>query len=265
MTGWAILKHSLRMMLANYGFVIFMSLLFSVALPASSFCVDWLKSAKFLPTWVQLASAFLLLDVVCLGIVLLFVSYVAVRWHRRIILGNTKRSWNLFRHGGLVLLYWWKLLGLSVLYIAFFVPFLFVYIQLLVGQSGGMLQIEMNSVFFLYILTGLWGCLALFIPLRLSPILVAAALDEDMRVKEAWLATRGSSRAIIDLLFWAFLVWAALFGLGGLIAFGATGIGLFTGIAILVGVLIFVGFEIMAAIAIITTIYDHFVEGLDLA
>ncbi|NRP26045.1 hypothetical protein XMM379_002751 [Aliiroseovarius sp. xm-m-379] len=264
MTGWLILRHSLRMMLANYGFVIFMSLLFSVGQPVSSFCVDLLKSAKFLPTWVQFTSAFLLLDIVYLGVALLLVSYVAVRWHRRIILGNTKRSWNPFRHGRLVLVYWWKLLGLSVLYIATFVPFLFVYILILFEKSGGMLQTGMNSMLLLSISVGVWGCVALFIPLRLSPILVAAALDEDMCVKEAWLATRGSSKAIFDLLYWAFLAWAVLFGLVGLLGFGSVGIGAFTGIAILVSVLFFVGFGIMAAIAIITTIYDHFVEGLDL-
>lgn len=179
-------------------------------------------------------------------------SWIAVAWHRFVLLGERPVGWVPRLHGERMLVYFGRslLIGLMIalLELALGVPLLF-----LTGMVGAVAR-PVAAVGFAVGLVALIAALVT-VGFRLSPMLPAAALGAASGPRIAWSATRGHGGTLLAIAV-AFL--AAAFAVLLVEAlFSRLGLGIFA-----LAWQVVAGWALtLVLLSLFTTVYGHFVEG----
>ncbi|WP_323763808.1 hypothetical protein [Marinovum sp.] len=243
MKAWSMFVHSLRLVINNIDVALRVSLvLYSVQVASQVFAyaVDdgsVVDGPTGLPgADISAGEGFVMF---LLGLAALLASlWIAVAWHRYVLLGEVPAGWLPKWPGAAIPGYLWRsvLLGLSVALVA--VP---------VGAVGALI---LPPVLMLALTVGV----ASFVFFRLSPILPAIALGTSLSFGEAWQATRGEAGTIA--------------GLAGLMILGSLALQVPTmlsgdpnSLLSLVYSVVVGWFATMIGISLLTTVYGTCVEG----
>lgn len=245
MKGWKIFVQSLRLVFANLREALRISLLpFLVASVAMAWFLT--SNAEFLAddSAGDLAGFNGLSLVVFLVVGAVAYLWIAVAWHRYVLLREEGAGWVPTFHGDRILGYLWRgiLLGLVMI-----IPAVVVAIIVgLLAASGSFSLVVVGSVVATFVLA--------VIAYRLSPVLPAVALGEPLRMKEAWDKTRGAGWDIALLALITAVINALVQVVGEM--GGNPGAPLAVIYMVVTGWL-----QFMVGLSILTTIYGHYVEG----
>jgi hypothetical protein len=173
--------------------------------------------------------------------------WIAVAWHRFVLLDERPAGWLPKFNGPRMLAYF----GYSLLLLLIAIPFLIV---------GGLLAALLAfGGIPLLVLGGLIVLIAaLIVGYRLALVLPASSVDKPIKLGQAWEATRGASGTIVALALIS-AVAAVVLDLPAL-AFG--------GPLAIIGVLwrVLMGWlELVVGVSILTTLYGYFVERREVA
>ena len=232
--------HALRMVTGNLGAALRISALL-VAVQLLLALSAGQSAPDAMPTGAQMLS----------GLAQLAISlWIAVAWHRHILLEETPGAALPRLDGGALGRYAIAALILTVILVTVAVPFVFLTGLLVVPFMLGGAPVAGVVVGFIAI----WLPVT-YVSLRLAPILVSAAVGQRMAVREAWYATGTGGGALLGLS----MIGAAaglLVSLPGMLGTGP--------LAMALGV---VGnwLVLMVGTSLLTTIHGHYVQGRDLA
>jgi len=170
--------------------------------------------------------------------------WVAVAWHRFILLGEQTRGWIPDFSGRRMLSYFGKsiLIGL-IMVLVLMVPMM---VLGLIGAQGGAATLLLGGAVLSFVV--------LLVIYRLGAILPASSVDVRMRLRESWTATSGASGSILALAFLTSIA-QLLLGLPSLL------LAQIFGPLAVVWDAISGWFILLVSISILTTLYGHFVEG----
>ncbi|WP_417523381.1 hypothetical protein [Marinovum sp.] len=243
MKAWSMFVHSLRLVINNIDVALRVSLvLYSVQVISQVYthAVDdgsVIGGPDGMP--VPDISAGEGLIMLVLGIAGLLASlWIAVAWHRYVLLGEVPEGWLPAWPGAAIPGYLWRsvLLGLVVALAA--VP------------VGAVVSLILPPVLMLAVTVGV----ASFVFFRLSPILPAIALGQSLSFGEAWRATAGEAGTIV--------------GLAGLMILGSLALQVPTMLSgdpnsmlSLIYSVVVGWFATMIGVSLLTTVYGHCVEG----
>ena len=174
---------------------------------------------------------------------LVVTMWVAVAWHRFVLLEEYPAGVLPAFHGGRMLAYF----GYGIL-LGLVVGFATILMGTLVGLALFWAPVLMLAGIMVVAIAGAWAFY------RLSPILPAAAIGKKMQLKEAWAATKPLSGAILSAMIVFVVTIFALALLGALIG----------GIIPILGGLILLAFNwlyILLGVSFLTTLYGVAVEG----
>ncbi|MDD9738243.1 MULTISPECIES: hypothetical protein [Marinovum] len=243
MKAWSMFVHSLRLVINNLDVALRVSLvLYSVQAISQIYTFsansgEMVQGPDGIPyPDISAGEGFVML---LLGIAALLASlWIAVAWHRYVLLGEEPAGWLPNWPGAAIPGYLWRsvLLGLVVALAA--VP------------VGAISAVILPPVLMLAVTVGV----ASFVFFRLSPILPAIALGNSLGFREAWEATRGEAGTIV--------------GLAGLMILGSLALQIPTMLSgdpnsplSLVYSIVVGWFATMIGISLLTTVYGHCVEG----
>lgn len=253
MQGWKILKHSWQQIYANMVAALRISAILHVAIVAAGlyFTIaagDGLRDG----TWVANSGVWLPYTV---NMVVASVAglWIAVAWHRYILTGEITDGWIPKLHMGRMWVYFWRgvLIMLAVMVPLVFGAVLLSFMQMYANSISPNLA-PLTSVIPMLLIIPMF-----FAMFRLSPILPAAALGKDLSLKEAWIATKGSTGPIVLIM----LLMAVFYGFSGFVM--QPYVLEVSAFAILWNLI--VGWVLtMLGISVLTTIYGHYVEGREL-
>ena len=178
--------------------------------------------------------------------------WIAVAWHRYVLLAEGGAGWIPAFHGGRILGY----LGRSIL-IGLMVACIFLAVTVAIGVFSPPAAVALASI------------LSLVVSYRLGMILPAGAIGKPVTIGEAWTATRGQSATMVLLAILTFLLSLlfqvpALLDGGSLtpndVAAGSAGAGP-AGIVGVVYDLVASWILLLVGVSILSTLYGHFIEG----
>lgn len=247
MLGWQMFVHSVRLVFANLGAAFRVSL----ALYAISVAIQYgiqgtltksISAGGFDATEMIKATGALKLFVMSLLSVLISI-WIAIGWHRYVLLQETPVGWLPVWPGIRILGYFWRTILIFLLIVA---------VSLVVGFVVGLLAaaIPAFQVFLPFVFIGI-GAIGFF---RLSPVLPATALGNRMTLRDAWTATSGHNGSILLLALLA--VVASVFLQLPTIVSGDPFSLISQIYTVVVG-----WFATIISVSLLTTIYGHFVEG----
>lgn len=197
------------------------------------------------PEQMMMAGKLGLFSIIGLALYLLVFCWIAVTWHRFILLGEYP-SWLTSPAGLPIGPYLWTSLKLVLLMIVIFIP-----VSVVIGFVISPLMMASpwlaGAVLFL-LLGGLFG----FLWMRLALGLPAAAIGEHLGIRESWKRTSSFSGPIFGVALLLILMNLVL-GLPSLLV-GANLLGALLEIIVQ-------WFTIMVGVGILTTLYGHIVEG----
>ncbi|TNF20146.1 MAG: hypothetical protein EP318_12165 [Rhodobacteraceae bacterium] len=242
MKAWSMFAHSVRLVLNNLDVALRISLVLYAVQVASQVYTHTASGGETVRgpdgALYPVYSAGETFMILILGIAALCASlWIAVAWHRYVLLGEEPQGWIPRWPGGTILGYLWRsiLLGLAVGLVL--VPVI-------------MLGLFLGPVLMLALAVGV-GAYFFF---RLSPMLPAIAVGREMGFKDAWSKTAGDSGTLVAL--------AALMILGSLILQIPTMVsGDPDSLLSLVYTVVINWFATMIGISLLTTVYGHCVEG----
>ncbi|WP_298851339.1 hypothetical protein [uncultured Ruegeria sp.] len=255
MLGWQIFVHSVRMVFGNLkqvlqitvgpaliATIIIVGVFLALGIPLEA--LD--ENAGELPPSVTAGSIFVFIFVL-LAVIFVTVFWIAVSWHRFILLEEYPTGiLPIFRFDR-ILAYFGRVLMLGILMMIAYIPVGLVVAVL--GESLAVLSIILVIVYTVFLVVCFY---------RLSIILPAAAIGEPISLSDAWNNTTGVGGAILLLLLVAFL-FQVMVQLA------------FTVLAIIpvLGVLLTVFFGTlilpMINVSIFTTMYGVFIEKRELS
>lgn len=190
--------------------------------------------------------------IVNLIVALLYVvafAVIAVAWHRYILLGEPVTSAVPSFHRQRLLGY----IGYSLL-IGLILVGIIIVVSIVAAVTGA-------AVPLVGIVLGVIGYIFMLIAsYRLSPILVAVAVDQRMSLGEAWARTAGANTAIIILAIVS-VVAAIVIDLPALVLMRIAPIG---GLLAMAWTFVTGWVKLMVGVSIVTTLYGHYVEGRSL-
>ncbi len=254
MLGVQILIHAIRMVLNNLGAALRISALPMLVVLALTLAMGGpgemlvdpdaavptgRMGGLFLATLLQLAAAL----------------WIAVAWHRYILLEEAPEGFVPPFNGRAILSYFWAGVIFSAVLVLVAIP-----LVLIAGViAGPMIVAEGGAVggFAALVLFLLVWLPVTFVSYRISPILPSAAIGERLPLKEAWYATgTGGAAFIVLALASVLLVWILNLPAGLLIA-------------VSVQLAFLWAFAVQWAVtlggaSVLTTIYGHFVEKREL-
>ncbi|WP_299950123.1 hypothetical protein [uncultured Ruegeria sp.] len=250
MLGWQIFVHSVRMVFGNLKQVlqitvgpaviataVIVGLVLALGIPLETFD----ESVEGLPPGVSAVSFFIF---ICVLLVVIFITmfWIAVSWHRFILLEEYPTGILPTFRFDRILAYFGRILMLGILVMIAYIPMVLVFAVLGEGLAG--ISVILMIIYTIFLVICFY---------RLSIILPAAAIGNPISLSEAWNNTTGVGGSILLLLVVAFL-FQVLVQL------------VFTMLAIIpvLGVLltVFLGTLVlpMISVSIFTTMYGVFVE-----
>lgn len=245
MLGWKLFTRAITLLLDNlgdalrvsalpYGVLIAVSVWFSTSYP------DLQDPATMTAASAAAAGPLFLIAILNLVVSL----WIAVAWHRYVLLEERSNGWITPMNGGAMLGY----LGRSIL-----IGLLVALIVLVVSIPLGMFALILPAG----LATTLIGAAALFVAMivfyRLAVVLPAGAVDRPLTFRDAWQATKGQSGTVVVLALLtvgfslALQIPALIEGSSGVIG------------AIYQGVVGWIG--LMIGVSTLTALYGHLVEG----
>ena len=252
MQGIAILMHSIRQVFGNMGAALRISgllyivqmgvfLALGIAVLGSQADMQAMMMAGAFP-WGRFALAMIVALVTGL--------WIAVAWHRYVLLEENPGSALPALHTDRMLAYFGRGLLIAIVMVV---------AAILIGIVVGLVIIpfagnpDSPNVIVLLIVPIVVNAIILLIFYRLSPILPAAALGQNLSFGNAWNSTRGASGAfiVLGLITAAFSIGAAYLGerlLGGL------------PILLMAWQFVTTWVTLMVGVSILTTIFGHYVE-----
>ena len=254
MLGWQIFVHSVRMVFGNIKQVLQITVgpaLIATALIVALFMVSGIPLEAFdegageLPPGASVGGIFLFV-IGLIAVLLVTIFWIAVSWHRYILLEEYPTGiFPTFRFDR-ILAYLGRALMLGILMVIAWMPMGLVFA--LLGESHAGLSIIVFLVYLVFLIVCFY---------RVSIILPAAAIGDPITLGEAWNSTRGIAGSILVLLVVSFL-FQFLVQL------------VFTALAIIpvLGILLTVFFGTlvlpMINVSILTTMYGIFIEKREL-
>lgn len=252
----AILAHALRMLVHEPGttFRVIMPALLVVigsAIAAAVFGSDALVALQATPEEFTLPSGSSILLLFALGLAgLVGYALMAILWHRHVLLNGDNRHTDLRPDTGIVLGYLWRAIVLG--FVQFLVAIPIGMAIAILGGAGAAISGGMNAGLFI-IIGVLAGVLFIWVALRLSVVLPAAALGQIMRIGESWQVTAPAANALWGVAVLLAVLNTILTYLGAAIAPGDPAMSLvFQTIIYIIEGLVFV--------SVLTTLYGHLVE-----
>ncbi len=255
MLGWQIFVHSVRMVFGNlkqvlqitFGPALIATVLIVLLFMASGIPLEFFETdANGLPPGIT-AGGVLLFIFGLFAVVLITMFWIAVSWHRFILLEEYPRGiFPAFRFDR-ILAYLGRAILLGLLMGIAWIPAGFILAGLV--QSSPVLAIILMVAYAIFLFVCFY---------RLSIILPAAAIGQPITLGEAWNSTAGAAGAILALIVVAFL-FQLLVQL------------VFTALAIIpvLGILLSVFFGVlvlpMVSVSLFTTMYGVFIEKRELA
>ncbi|WP_371170179.1 hypothetical protein [Aliiroseovarius sp. 2305UL8-7] len=260
MTGSQLLKHSFGMIERNIGTAMRISLvLFLVSLALQVGMIVWM-GAKAAVVANQGTAISVFASYIPSFTTLFLGAWVAVAWHRFVLLEEHNGGWLPHFHGREVMFYILWIVVLGLIYIVLILPLIFFFVTVAVGVEGG--DTFSPATVALLALAGVVTMFVIVVVLsRLSPVLVSRAVSNRLSLTEAWRATRGASKPIIGFML-IMLLFLVVFGVVvSLIVMALKTAGLVLVVPIY---LLFTWFLMLLQISYMTTLYGHYVEGREL-
>jgi len=247
MQSWKIIRHTVLQLTGNLPEALRLSVILYIPQIVLSLYMTSLMTAAPDGSWILDRNVALY---VFAGIVVAMFSggWIAVGWHRFILLGERPRGIVPKLHSSLIWGYIWR--GFLIFLVLFVPAFLIGFVAGIVVAVSGSPDVSVAIVPLLIFPIGM------FLFYRLSPILPAAAIGQTLTLKDAWRATRGSTGPILSIvvLYFAYtLLMQYLFG-NALLTQGLAPLNIVW--SIVTG---WIG--LMLGVSLLTTIYGHYVEG----
>lgn len=247
MQGWNILSHSVRLVFTNIDAALKISLV-PYAISALAFLFFGLPALAVLeagtPQAMMEASAGVWLGQIAYLVISIIVAlWIAVAWHRYVLLEEYPTSWVPQFHGRPMVEYFKN---------GFLIGVLIVALVLVAGMAIGLLTAWMGPMGLA--ITGLAvTAIASYVFYRLCPVLPAAAVGKPMRFGEAWDATSGAAATIAVLVG---LVVVASYVMQLPATFGGANSPFGIAYSLIVNWL-----SMLIGVSVLTTFYGHFIEG----
>jgi len=247
MKGWQILVHSVRLVFGNLDAALRISLvpylvsgvaLALLGLPAVRVMQEGapeVMAATDPGIWLNYALYMIIYAIAAL--------WIAVAWHRYVLLEEMPNGWMPRFHGGPMLNYFLKGLLIGVL-IFIIILAITVVLGFAIGWIGALFPLVMAVI---------TVAAATYIFYRLCPVLPSAAMGKPMSLGDAWEATDEAGSTIFSLVILV-LIASLIIQLPSTLGAAGSGFGLIYSfivnwVSMLVGVSVF------------TTFYGHYVEG----
>lgn len=250
MKGWEIFVHSVRLVFTNLDAALKLSLVpYAISMVAfvyfgadAAAVVESGSMAAYLNTAPEIAFNYVAYGIIS-GVVTL---WIAVAWHRYVLLEEYPSGWLPTFHGLNVLRYFVKgfLIGLCVVGVVIITLFV---MSLLLGWTG-----NFGAFLIGFSLVGIGS----YLFYRLCPALPAAAVGQSMSLSEAWEATKNQDQTI-GILVLLVIFFSYFIQLPGKILEPSSVVA--TSLSLLIG-----WFSMMIGSSVLTTFYGHFVEGRDI-
>jgi hypothetical protein len=254
MLGVQILTHAIRMILSNAGAALRISALPMLVVLALTLAMGGPSAMLVEPDAPQpagQAGGLLLATLLQLAATL----WIAVAWHRYVLLGEAPEGYVPPFNGAAVLSYLWAGIIFSLVLIVVAIPFVLltaVIVGPMIVADQGLVRGPVALVLFVLV----WLPVT-FVSYRISPILPSAAIGNRLPLKEAWYATgTGGASFIVLALASVLLVWALNVPSGLLVHVSAL-LAFLWAFAVQWAVT-------LGAASVLTTIYGHFVEKREL-
>ena len=253
----AILAHALRMLAHEPRTtlkVILPALLIVIgsAVAAVAFVPDALIALQTVDPALSLPPASTLLLLFALGVTgLVGYALMAILWHRHVLLNSDTRDANLRPDSGLVMGYLWRAIVLGFVQLLIAIPIALAIAVL--GGAGAVVTGGANTMLFV-IIGVVAGVIFIWIALRLSVVLPAAALGNLMPIRESWQITTPAANVL-----WGVAVLLAV--INTLFNYIGTAIMPVDPAMALVFQTVFFIIEGMVFISVLTTLYGHLVEN----
>jgi hypothetical protein len=254
MLGVQILIHAIRMVLTNLGPALRISALPMIVLLVVSLALGGPQAMLATPDAPLLTGQ--PGGLVLATLVQLFVTlWIAVAWHRYVLLEEAPEGFVPPFDGGAILSYLWAGIIFSLVLALVAIPFALL-AGILVGPMIVAEQGVVSGTVALVLFLLVWLPVA-FVSYRISPILPSAAIGNRLALKEAWYATgTGGASFIVLALASVLLVWALNVPSGVLVSVSVT-LAFLWAFAVQWAVT-------LGAASVLTTIYGHFVEKREL-
>lgn len=247
MKGLSIFLHSVRLVLNNLD----VALRVSAVLYLVSAIVELYVALNFTPqleafdpdAGVNLDPSVIPAFFLSFAVALVTATWIAVAWHRYVLLEEVPVGWLPKWHGGAFLSYIWR----SVL-LAFVVVGAAMISMIPIGLLGTILPL-LAPVFPLFSVA-----IGAYVFFRICPVLPAAAIGSPMTMSGAWAATRGAGGAILGLVLIS-VAASLVLQVPQWLSDNPTG-----AVSLLYGVVI-TWIATMIGISVFTTFFGHYVEG----
>ena len=247
MKGWEIFVHSVRLVFSNIEAAFKVSLL-PYALSGLAFVFLGAQAAAVMragtPEAMMVAPAGLWFGYIVYLLVSITAGlWIAVSWHRYVLLEEYPNSWIPTFHGTAIVTYFGRgfLIGLLIIAVLMVVSTVLGLVLVLISPNA---IIMVGVVAF---------AVASFIFYRLCPVLPSAAINQPMTFGEAWKATANNGGTIGVLVF-LLILSSLVANLPNQIGGADTTIGIIYSLVI--------GWFIMLiGVSVLTTFYGHFIEG----
>ncbi|SLN11342.1 hypothetical protein AQS8620_00096 [Aquimixticola soesokkakensis] len=244
-SGLAIVQHSIRQVVGNLDDALLISalpwlgitalqVLFSGAIGPVD--VAQLENGTVQPTTL-LATLFLTMASFAVGL------WVAVEWHRFVLLGETATGLLPSFRGARIGAYLGKSLIIGVILLG---------VGFLASMAVGVLGIFVPRALLPVLMLVVMGLALSFVFYRLSPILPAAAMGREIRIGQAWAATAPYASSIFQTTLIALMMLIPLQAIGVFVGGGVIGV---------VYALVSGWITLMVGASLLTTIYGMVVEG----
>jgi hypothetical protein len=249
MKGWTIFLHSVRMVIGNFETAMRVSLvpyavhailgaMVTMRMPPPEALADpELFASALTGDLMLLALASTIASVVC-------TVWIAVAWHRYVLIGEDSTGWLPRWDGGNVLGYFGRSMLLGLVVVGAIVP-----LSLLVATLGGVLGAFAMP---LVVAGGVFAVLY-----RFGLILPARAMGRDMALLESWNATRDTGGTIASLVL-VTIAMTLLVQVPTVVSGNAQSL-LSVIYSAITG-----WFVLMIGTSILTSLYGHYVEGRDI-
>jgi len=251
MLGVRILIHAIGMVVKNIGAALRLTAVPMLTLLLLTLVLGGTRAMLAEPEGAAPDGAMVLLSLLQLAVTL----WIAVAWHRFILLGEGPEGILPPFNGRALAAYLWAGVIFALLLIAVAVPFgalAGVIVGPMIVAEGGAVGGGAALVLFLM----LWLPVA-YVSYRISPILPSAAIGDRLPLKEAWYATGTGGAAFIVLALASILVvWGLNMPVGLLLPFSMA-LAFIWAFAVQWAVM-------LGAASVLTTIFGHFVEKREL-